>query len=159
MGGLIVPGIKHLIECHCVLAIYRKNEKIINHKFPVYSKIDEKGNIIEKLVKCNNCEAVHLVKEYCRSEIRAGKDQTEVTVSKEDMKYMLSERVNNFLERENVDLATWEQVLDLIEDKRWGEPVVVKRDIIGEDQHVKIITFISEDRFKVSSEVIRDIVR
>lgn len=154
-----MAGVKHLIECHCVLAIYRQSEKIINHKFPVYSKVDKNGEIIEKLVKCNNCEAVHLVKEYCRSEIRPGKDQTEVVVSKEDMKYMLSEKIVSFLEKENVDLATWEQIMDIIEEKRWQEPVVVKRDIVGEDQHVKIITMFSDDRFKVSSEVIKDIVR
>ena len=154
-----MAGVKHLIECHCVLAIYRKNEKFINHKFPVYSKIDEKGNIIEKLVKCNNCEAVHLVKEYCKSEIVPGKDQTEITIGKDDIMYMLPQRAVDFLEKIEADLATWEQVLDVIDEKRWGEDIVVKRDIVGEDQHVKVLRFISEERFKVFSEVIKDIVR
>ena len=45
-----MPGIKHLIECHCVLAIFKsKEEKIIFHKFPTYSKIDENEKVIPKL--------------------------------------------------------------------------------------------------------------
>ena len=62
-GWIQLPGIKHLIECHCVLAIYKKNQKIINHKFPVYSKIDEKGAVIPKLSKCNNCDTS--VRNFC----------------------------------------------------------------------------------------------
>ena len=58
---LIMVGYKHLIDCHCVLRIYKKNENIINHKFPVYSKLDASNKIIAKHVKCNNCEAVHYV--------------------------------------------------------------------------------------------------
>ena len=154
-----MAGVKHLIECHCVLAIYRNSEKIVNHKFPVYSKIDKQGRIIEKLVKCNNCEAVHLVKELCKSEIRAGKDQTQITVEVEDLKYSISENISRYLEKLGADLATWEQVVDIIEEERWGENVVVKRDIVGEDQHVKMLSLTSYDRFKISSEVIKDTVR
>ena len=62
-------GIKHLVNCHCYLKIYQKNENIIYHKFPVYSKIDENGNIIPKNVKCNNCNAFHKVYEIQKSEI------------------------------------------------------------------------------------------
>jgi hypothetical protein len=154
-----VPGIKHLIECHCVLAIYRNSEKIINHKFPVYSKIDEKGNIIKKLVKCNNCEAVHLINEFCRSEIKPGKDQTQITINKDDLKYMLPEKIGNFLEKVDADIATYEQVIDIIDEERWGESVIIKRDVVGEDQHVKFLKLKSSTVFKIESSTISDIVR
>ena len=36
-----MPGIKHLIECHCYLKIYKKENTFINHKFLVYSKVNE----------------------------------------------------------------------------------------------------------------------
>ena len=32
-----MAGVKHLIECHCKLRLYRDNKKNIYHKFPVYS--------------------------------------------------------------------------------------------------------------------------
>ena len=70
-----MPGIKHLIECHCYLAIYKKQINPVNHKFPVYSKIDDNGNVIKKNVKCNNCDAFHLVYDLCKSEIKAGKEK------------------------------------------------------------------------------------
>ena len=56
-----MAGVKHLIECHCYLAIFKKNSKIPVHKFPVYSKLDKEGRVIEKIVKCNNCEALHKI--------------------------------------------------------------------------------------------------
>ena len=55
-----MPGLKHLIECHCTLKIFNGDE-LINHKFPVYSKVKPDGSIVSKLVKCNNCDAVHRV--------------------------------------------------------------------------------------------------
>lgn len=153
-----MPGIKHLIECHCVLPLYKVNEKIIYHKFPVYSKIKSNGVLEEKLVKCNNCDAVHFVKEICRSEIQPGKDQSNITLSKEEIGYMLSEKVINLLEKTNSDISTWEHVLDVIEEERWGENIVIKREIIEEKEHVKILTFSSQDRFKVFSEVINNLI-
>ncbi len=153
-----MPGFKHLIECHCILALYKANQKIINHKFPVYSKIDESGNVIKKLVKCNNCDAVHFVKDICKSEIQPGKDQTSVTTTKEDISYMLSDKMNNFLHKVSADISTWEHVLDIIEEKRWGEDVIINREIIDEKQHVKILKIISEEKFKITSEIINDLI-
>ena len=153
-----MPGIKHLIECHCVLAIYKSNQKILNHKFPVYSKIDENGKVIEKIVKCNNCDTLHVVKDICRSEIRGGKDQTEVLISKEEIGFMLSDKINRLLSKVDADISTWEHVLDIVEESRWGETVVIKRDIIGETEQVKLLTVLSEDKIKITNETINDII-
>jgi hypothetical protein len=153
-----MPGIKHLIECHCVLPLYRDSQKIIYHKFPVYSKIKEDGRLIEKLVKCNNCEAVHLIKELCKSLIQPGKDQTNVTLSKEDMSYMLSDKLVSILEKTNSDISIWEHVLDIVDEKRWGEDVVIKREIIDEKEHLKILRLLSENKFKVFSESINNLI-
>ena len=154
-----MPGIKHLIECHCVLPLYKGSQKIIYHKFPVYSKIDNQGRIKEKTVKCNNCDALHLVKEICQSEIKAGKDQTNVVVCKEDLSYMLSNKAVSILEKTEADIATWEQFLDVIEEKRWGEKIVIKRDIIDEHEHVKIVEILAEEKFKIYSEVIKNLIQ
>lgn len=153
-----MPGFKHLIECHCVLALYRNLEKIVYHKFPVYSKVDNKGRIVEKIVKCNNCETVHIVKEACKSEIKPGKDQTNIVLTKDDIKYSLTTKMSDFLEKIDADLATWEHILDIIEEKRWGEEVVVKRDIVDSVEHVKLMSITGEDRFKVFPGVIKDMI-
>ena len=153
-----MPGFKHLIECHCVLRIYKGQDDLKNHKFPVYSKFDEHGKVIPKLVKCNNCESLHLVIDACRSELKGGKDQSQVTIDKEDIMLSLPDKLNNILIKLDCDISIWEHCLDIIEEKRWNEFVVLKRDIIDENEQVKILKILSEDRFKIQNEIINTTV-
>jgi hypothetical protein len=141
------------------LAIYKNDQKIINHKFPVYSKFDENNAIIPKLVKCNNCDTLHYVYDMCKSEIRPGKDQTSIVIEKDDLALMMSDKLSNLLRKINCDISSWEHVLDIIEEERWGEIVVLKRDIIDEIQQVKVIEILSDDKFKIRSETINDIIK
>ena len=83
-----MAGFKHLIECHCYLSIFKNKEKITNHRFPVYSKVDYLGNVKAKIVKCNNCEAMHRVYSFGKSEIIPGKDDSNIVSSLEDLKYL-----------------------------------------------------------------------
>ena len=154
-----MPGLKHLIECHCTLAIFKNNNEMINHKFPVYSKFDSSGRIIRKVVKCNNCDMLHEVYDVCKSEIRPGKDSTQITISKEDISFMLPDKVVNLLTKTEVDISVWEHVLDVIEEERWGEVIVLKRDIVDELTNVKAVIFESETKFKIFSETINDLIR
>lgn len=153
-----MPGIKHLIECHCYLAIYKKNVKQVNHKFPVYSKIDADGNVIKKNVKCNNCEAFHFVYDVCRSEIKAGKDQSTLILNKNDIASMIPQKFINFLTENNCDISTWEHVKDIIDERRWGEPVIIKRDIIDEKQQIKYITLDAKKNIKIKLDIIEDTI-
>ena len=153
-----MPGIKHLIECHCVLKLYKGKSKPVYHKFPVYSKIDENDVVIPKLSKCNNCDTMHYIYDVCKSEIRAGKDQSDVTSSLSELSLMLPERLSNALIKLETDMSNWEHIIDIIEEKRWGEVVVLRRDIIDEKQHVKTIEIQSESIFKIKSEVINDLI-
>ena len=153
-----MPGVKHLIECHCVLRMYKGNEEVENHKFPVYSKIDKDDKIIPKFAKCNNCESLHYVYDYCRSELRGGKDQTSVTLSIDDIAISLPERLSGILAKSYCDIATWEHCLDIIEENRWGESVVLSRDVIDENQQVKILFINAENMFKVENKIINPII-
>ena len=153
-----MPGIKHLIECHCYLAIYKKHHNPVNHKFPVYSKVDEDGVVVKKNVKCNNCDAFHFVYDLCKSEIKAGKDQSNLIITKDDLSTMLPKHIVNFLSLNNCDISTWEHVKDIIDEKRWNEQVVIKRDVIDEKQQIKYITLDNNKNIKVSLAVIDDIV-
>jgi len=153
-----MPGIKHLVECHCYLAIYKKQSKYLNHKFAVYSKIDSNGKVISKLTKCNNCDALHYITDIGKSELRGGKDQTNVTLSIDDISVMLPQRLANILYRSDCDISMWEHVLDIIDESRWGEHVVIKRDIINETQQVKILKILSNDSFKLSTETINNVI-
>ena len=153
-----MAGIKHLIECHCYLAIYKKQINPVNHKFPVYSKIDENGSVIKKNVKCNNCDAFHFVYDFCKSEIKAGKDESNLVITKNDLSAMLPQKIVNFLSTNNCDISTWEHVKDIIDERRWHEQVVIKRDIIDEKQQIKYITIDSDKNIKIDLAVINDTI-
>ena len=119
-----MPGLKHLIECHCFLKIFNGNEKQINHKFPVYSKFDSDGNVIPRLAKCNNCDSLHYVTDVCRSELRPGKEDIKTIIDKEELILMLPDKIANVLIKNNADIADFEHCLDIIEEKLWGSSVV-----------------------------------
>ena len=144
-------GVKHLVECHCTLAIYKGNkDKHVYHKFPVYSKIDVSTNrLIPRLAKCNNCEAMHYVYEVCKSEIRAGKDDSNVVMTKDDIALMLPQKIKNVLNQYDADISIWEQIQDINENEAWGEDIVIKREIIAEREQVKILTILGDDKFKI----------
>lgn len=153
-----MPGIKHLIECHCFLTIYKKGQNMFNHRFPVYSKIDEQGRIIPKLVKCNNCEAAHFVTKIGRSELRPGKDQTDTVLKIEDFKHDLPSKIFNYLIENNCNISDFEHVKDIIEERRWGENVIIRRDIVDEKQQIKYIVINSKNNFQIKSDTIEDLI-
>ena len=153
-----MQGIKHLVECHCTLTIYKGKDQTIYHKFPVYSKFSDNGKIIPKLAKCNNCDTVHYVYEICKSEIRPGKDDTDVIVTKKDLSLMMPIRIVNIFNEYDTDIATWEQVLDVIEQDALPLEIVIKRDVINEEQQVKILKIESTQKFKIFTEIIRSLV-
>ena len=153
-----MPGIKHLIECHCVLKIYKGQKNIQNHKFPVYSKIDRNGKIVPRLVKCNNCESLHFVNDLCKSELKGGKDQSLVTITIDEIMLSLPDRLNQILSKLDCDISIWEHCLDVIEEERWNETIVLKRDIVDENQQVKILKILSENKFKIENASINNTI-
>jgi len=153
-----MQGIKHLIECHCFLKIFDKSENKINHKFPVYSKFDENNNIVPKLAKCNNCESLHYVYDACKSELRPGKEDIASILTIEDIMMMLPDRINSVLTTNRSDIADFEHALDIIENERWGETIVVKRSIVGEIENIKILQIDGENKIKILNKEINTIL-
>jgi D-ribose pyranose/furanose isomerase RbsD len=152
-----MPGVKHLLECHCTLKIYEVGKNNIYHKFAVYSKVDNLGRLIEKIASCNNCGTLHRVVDICKSEIlRSGKDENKSAVCIEDIQLQLPDKINNILIKYDVDLATWEQILDIFDEESWGQNVVISRDLIDQKYHVKVLQIISAEKIKILTKVIQD---
>ena len=148
-------GIKHLIECHCILPQYKRRDPPLYHKFLVYSKIKD-GLINEKYAQCNNCGAVHKVYDICRSEIVVGKEELNTGLSISDMSMQMSDKLSMLLSNHNCDYATWEHVVDIIDEERWGESVVIKRDIVDDKTVVKILNLQENEKIKIRSKIIED---
>ena len=152
-----MKGIKHLIECHCTLKIYAGRSNHLYHKFSVYSKIDNSGKVIEKLTQCNNCNTIHRVYDYCKSDIlKSGKDKNNASLELEDIAIQLPDKISNILRKYDVDLATWEEALDIFDNEYWNNNIVLSRELIDQKYHVKILKILNEGKIKIESQVIEN---
>ena len=154
-------GIKHLIECHCTLKIYQKDTDIqdhLYHKFPVYSQIDHyTGKIIKKIAKCNNCGTLHKVYDYCKSFlVKKENENYEVGIDIEDIKIQLEDKIVRVLEKYDVDISTWEHVLDIYDKQVWGSQVILTRNLVEQKYHVKILEILNDKKIKIHTKVIQD---
>lgn len=149
-----MPGTKHLIQCHCVLPQYRKMSNPVFHKFVVYSKLNEEDQFEQRLARCNNCDAVHRIIDFCKSEIVTKIEDTDVIIDEEEIKLGLPEKVVKILEKNNSDLATYEAVDHIFEEEMWNSEVVISRQTQGEKINLKILQIKSESRFRLKSESI-----
>ena len=84
----MLAGVKHVVECRCVLPQYKKTSNPVYHKFVVFS-ILEKDKTKVSFIQCNNCGIVHKIIDLCKSEILNGKEQLSSLETIEDIKISL----------------------------------------------------------------------
>ena len=148
-------GTKHLIQCHCVLPQFRKMDNPIFHKFVVYSRFSEESIVEERLVKCNNCDAIHNIIDLCRSEIVLKIEDVDSILDENEIKLGLPNKIVEILEKNNSDIATYESIDHIIEMSAWGSEVIVSRKTINNEKiHVKILEIKGKDDFRLKSETI-----
>jgi hypothetical protein len=154
-----MAGFKHLIECHCVLPQYRNLDEPVFHKLVVFSKVDESGEVIPKLCKCNNCGVIHKVVDFCKTEITYGIDETSAVVSEIDIRSNISEEILNILDSHKCDLATWEQVDDIVTNEEWGSVVVISRQQVADSTQIKCLTLRDANKFKIDTHLRQDDIK
>ena len=154
-----MSGSKHLIQCHCVLPQYRNLEVPIFHRFVVFSKINESGDIIPKLCKCNNCGVIHKVVDFCKSELTYGIDDSLAISSAADIRENLSEKICEILDHHKCDIATWEQIEDIFENKSWNSSVILSRQIVLGATQIKCLIIKGVDKFKIESHLRQDDIK
>jgi hypothetical protein len=154
-----MEGIKHLVECQCVLPQYRNNKsgKPVYHKFVVFSVINDSDSVVEKIAQCNNCGILHKVFEIGKSEILVGEEESSASVlSKEDIKLMLPSSVAQVLENYSADLPVWEQCLFITENNKWEEPIVVSKEVNNETGSSKGKIMKIQEGFRIKLETFVD---
>lgn len=148
--------VKHLVECQCVLNLFKNKTQTLYHKFKVFSEIDENDEIKEKYVICNNCDIVHRVYEVCKSEIKWGNENLKSLVTtKEDIKFNLEscnkEKIVLELEKNDIDLCEWEYIEYLIENNKDGKIILNKNEI--DNNIVYNILYIKGNNFSIKKEI------
>lgn len=144
-------GQKHLVQCRCVLQQYKSFPSPPRHQFMVFSVIDDNDNCIVKYAQCNNCGLVHKVIDVCKSEIITGKEQSNSIITIDDIKASLPANLSSILERNNVDLPTWELAQFIVENKRWGEFAILGTEEESGTRQGKYVRIMSDTFFKIET--------
>ena len=153
-----MEGIKHLIECHCILPQFRGKNDITYHKFIVFSIIDDSDTAVPKYVQCNNCGVVHKVFDICKSEIVPGRDELKTVSRIEDIKLGMSKDLISILETYDVDQPTWEHAKFILTQQKWGNFVILSRDYIDDDMVGKRLFFENENKLRVEDFMTNEII-
>lgn len=148
--------IKHLIECQCVLSIFKNKSKPIYHKFPVFSTLDEEDCVKEKYVMCDNCGIIHYVNEISKTKIMWGKENLKsLIVTIDDVKFNLQSKdmqsIVNLAEKNQLSVADWEIIEHLIENNLSGI-VLLNKEEIDDNIITQFIEF-SQGKYKIKKEI------
>jgi len=153
-----MKGIRHLIQCHCVLPQYRRKDTPIFHKFTVFSVIKSNDAVEKKIVQCENCGIIHRVFDICRSEILVGKDESETVLTIEDIRHSLPDKIVHILDSYNCDVSVWEHIEFLIDNEQWGEEIVIKKETQEETTNLKILKLNGPDKIRIKTANRKDII-
>ncbi len=142
-------GIKHLIECQCILPQFKKRENPPYHKFVVFSIVDNSDTVLEKFAQCNNCGIVHRVFDICKSEIAVGHESLSSIPTKEDFSLMLPSGVIDILNSYECELYIWEEIAFIINHEKSGEKIIISKDEIEGKIQGKFLTYKGNGRFMI----------
>jgi hypothetical protein len=146
----MLVGVKHVVECRCVLPQYKKTSNPVYHKFVVFS-ILEKDKAKISFMQCNNCGIVHKIIDLCKSEILNGKEQLSSLETIEDIKISLPGDLSSVLENYSCDIPNWQHAKFIYENARWGESIILVREELDSEIQGKFLTIVSRDRFKIET--------
>jgi hypothetical protein len=146
----MLTGHRHLVKCRCFLPQFKNSASIPVHQFIVFSVMDD-DEVVPKFVQCNNCGIVHKVFDICMSQIMDGRENLSSVVTMDDLKSALPEKLAAILQQYDVDISAWEQAQFIIENKRWGEFIVLAADTMDGLKQGKIVKIIGENLFKIDT--------
>ena len=148
-----MKGVKHLIQCHCILPQYRKMEDPVFHKFVVFSILNEEDEVQPKFAECNNCGVTHKVYDICKSEIVHNAEGLSAIANKVDIGMGLPKNISSILETYKCDISIWENIKFLYDNEIWNESVVMTKDEVGGSTQIKSITLFPENKVRVDTHL------
>jgi len=150
-------GVKHLIECRCILPTLKNRDNPPSHKFVVFSILDENNDVEEKVVSCNNCDINHLVHDICDSKIMTA-EGTVATLTTEDISAMLPESVVSVLETYEKTLPDYEHINFMINENKTEDFLVLTSEISDDKKVGKILRYKGDNRFIIEPYSTSDVV-
>lgn len=152
-----MQGIKHLVECHCVLPQYKDRSPQVYHKFVVFSVIDDNDVVIPKHAQCNNCGTVHRVFDIMKSEPVLGNDETHSVMTIDDIKYSIPSNLHDVLKSYEADLHMWEEAAFICENELWESTMILSTEKQHDGFSGKILRFTGPRTFRIEPYTHRNI--
>jgi hypothetical protein len=142
--------VKHLIECRCSLAQFRTWDDPPNHKFIVFSELDDLGNVKRSYAKCNNCDIVHRVLEVGKSETLR-KESSKFLEDEDDIRPDLPAWLIGVLEQHSCEVHVWQEARYIFENKMWGRFIVLDKEREDDVVMGKVCQILGDNLHKVST--------
>lgn len=148
-----MQGLRHIIECNCILPQFKNRLKPPFHQFPVFSIIDDDNTVKSKMVQCENCGIIHKVHEIGKSTILKNKENMSSIITIEDLVDSLNDKLVSLLQKNNVeDVSKWEEAKFIIDNEQWGNFIVLSKDLNDDEVNIKLLKIISKNIFVVENE-------
>jgi hypothetical protein len=146
-----VKGLKHLVQCHCILPQFKNAKEPVFHKFTVFSVIDESDTVKTKYAECNNCGAVHKVYDICKSEIVTGREDIRSTLNKTDFKFSMPSSLYELLDQYEKELCDYEYSQFILDNKQWEQTLVLTKEELDDSIQGKFLRFLGPEKFRIES--------
>jgi len=148
-------SIKHLVECNCILPQFLRVTPTVFHRFVVFSIIDPDGSVKPSYAECNNCGAIHRVREVGKS-AQIAKESTLSLPKISELRTAIPEDMAKILESYKCDITTWQELKFILDEKDWGKSVILAKE---EDQDMvvgKVLVVLGTTLFKVETFSVGD---
>jgi hypothetical protein len=144
-------GLKHLVRCRCTLPQYKHVKNAPLHQFPVFSIIDDNNQVVVKFAQCNNCGIIHKVSEINKSEILPNREHLSSLLSLDEIKTTIPAQLAAIFESNDVDITSWEAARFIIEQKQWGNFILLNVDTAEGIKQGKYVVILGENLFRIDS--------
>ena len=154
-------GVKHIIQCRCILPTLKNRPDPPLHQFVVFSVLNDRDVVDEKYAQCNNCGIVHKIIDLCKSEIVHNKEELRSALTIEDIKFTLPDGVTNILEIYDCDIATYEHVKFMYDFNIKDEFTILTKetDATGTRVEGKILRYKEGKTFSIEPFSSQDIIQ
>lgn len=152
-----MEGVKHLVDCNCILPQMRGKNPPLFHSFVVFSTILDDGSIVEKHAQCNNCGIIHRVYDIRKSELLK-KEQHASVQTIEDVSLSLPTELSSILLSYKCDIASWEHAQFIFENEKWGDFIVISREFEDGITNGKRLVIAGQKKFKIEPITFSEVI-
>lgn len=143
-------GLKHVITCKCFLPQFKDMDNPPEHRFVVFSELDEFANVKPSYAQCNNCGIVHRVLEVGTSNILK-KEETKSIETIDEIVDQLPDWLKAILQKYDCDLPTCQEARFIFVNQLWGRFVLLTKETAEENLVGKVLVILGEKLHKIET--------